>query len=132
MIWCVDDDNAIRDIEVYTLESTGFQALGFADGSSMLESLKQMVAAGRAAGVPCSITDSYRSIYVQQYLWDRRKTAYMEEGYDAATADMMTGWSVAIPGHSEHHTGLCVDLVEKRAHRCGIRATATAESEIPD
>ena len=40
MIWCVDDDNTIRDIEVYTLESTGFTARGFADGVSMLAELK--------------------------------------------------------------------------------------------
>ena len=40
MIWCVDDDNTIRDIEVYTLVKTGFEAKGFADGISMLEALK--------------------------------------------------------------------------------------------
>lgn len=40
MIWCVDDDNTIREIEVYTLESMGFTACGFADGVSMLEALK--------------------------------------------------------------------------------------------
>ncbi len=40
MIWCVDDDNTIREIEVYTLEQTGFSARGFADGSSMLDALK--------------------------------------------------------------------------------------------
>lgn len=40
MIWCVDDDNTIRDIEVYTLTQTGFDAKGFADGNSMLEALK--------------------------------------------------------------------------------------------
>ena len=40
MIWCVDDDNTIREIEVYTLEQTGFKARGFADGISMLEALK--------------------------------------------------------------------------------------------
>lgn len=40
MIFCVDDDNTIRDIEVYTLESTGFLARGFADGASMFEALK--------------------------------------------------------------------------------------------
>ena len=40
MIWCVDDDNTIREIEVYTLEQTGFTARGFADGVSMLEALK--------------------------------------------------------------------------------------------
>ena len=40
MIWCVDDDNTIRDLEVYTLEQTGFQAKGFADGISMLKELE--------------------------------------------------------------------------------------------
>ncbi|MBQ2733784.1 MAG: response regulator transcription factor [Clostridia bacterium] len=40
MIWCVDDDSTIREIEVYTLEQTGFTARGFADGISMLEALK--------------------------------------------------------------------------------------------
>ena len=40
MIWCVDDDNTIRDLEVYTLEQTGFQAKGFADGISMLKALE--------------------------------------------------------------------------------------------
>lgn len=40
MIWCVDDDSTIREIEVYTLEQTGFEARGFADGFSMLEALK--------------------------------------------------------------------------------------------
>ena len=43
MIWCVDDDSTIREIEVYTLEQTGFKARGFADGISMLEALKTEV-----------------------------------------------------------------------------------------
>lgn len=40
MIWCVDDDSTIREIEVYTLEQTGFKARGFGDGISMLKALK--------------------------------------------------------------------------------------------
>lgn len=39
MIWCVDDDKTILDIEVYTLIQTGFEAKGFSDGVSMLEAL---------------------------------------------------------------------------------------------
>lgn len=39
MIWCVDDDKTILDIEVYTLIQTGFEAKGFSDGISMLEAL---------------------------------------------------------------------------------------------
>jgi len=43
MIWCVDDDSTIREIEVYTLEQTGFKARGFSDGISMLEALKSEI-----------------------------------------------------------------------------------------
>ena len=43
MVWCVDDDSTIREIEVYTLEQTGFAARGFADGASMLEALKDEI-----------------------------------------------------------------------------------------
>lgn len=41
MIWCVDDDNTIRDIEVYTLKQTGLDAEGFFDGNSMLDALNK-------------------------------------------------------------------------------------------
>ena len=40
MIWCVEDDASIRDIEVYTLSSTGFDARGFADGVSFWAALQ--------------------------------------------------------------------------------------------
>ena len=33
IIWCVEDDAGIREIEMYTLRSTGFQAKGFEDGA---------------------------------------------------------------------------------------------------
>ena len=39
MIWCVEDDASIRDIEVYALTSTGFEAVGFPDGTSFWEAL---------------------------------------------------------------------------------------------
>ncbi|MGN0665376.1 MAG: response regulator transcription factor [Huintestinicola sp.] len=40
MIFCVDDDNTIRDIEVYTLEQTGFNAKGFSGGAELFEALR--------------------------------------------------------------------------------------------
>lgn len=39
MIWCVEDDASIRDIEVYALNSTGFEAEGFADGAAFWAAL---------------------------------------------------------------------------------------------
>lgn len=43
MIYCVDDDSTIRDIEVYTLEQTGFEARGFESGSALFEALSQEI-----------------------------------------------------------------------------------------
>ncbi len=40
MIYCVEDDENIRDLIVYTLENTGFQAKGFGDGQSFREALR--------------------------------------------------------------------------------------------
>ena len=38
MIWCVEDDASIRDIEVYALQSTGIER-GFEDGTWCWEAL---------------------------------------------------------------------------------------------
>ncbi len=40
MIWCVEDDASIREIELYTLKSTGFEARGFPDAEAFLEALR--------------------------------------------------------------------------------------------
>lgn len=40
MIWCVEDDASIRDIEVYALQSTGYEAKGFEDGTSFQKEVK--------------------------------------------------------------------------------------------
>ena len=40
MIWCIEDDASIRDIEIYTLLSTGFEAKGFENGKEAFEALK--------------------------------------------------------------------------------------------
>lgn len=40
MIWCVEDDAGIRDIELYALNSANFETRGFEDGLSFWEALK--------------------------------------------------------------------------------------------
>ena len=39
MIYCVEDDSNIRELVVYTLESTGMKARGFEDGRAFMEAL---------------------------------------------------------------------------------------------
>lgn len=41
MIFCVEDDSAIRDLMIYTLNTTGFHAIGFEDSISFWAAMKQ-------------------------------------------------------------------------------------------
>ena len=41
MIYCVEDDANIRELLVYTLESTGLKAKGFPDGQAFLKALEE-------------------------------------------------------------------------------------------
>ena len=43
MIWCVEDDASIRDIEVYALKSQGYEARGFETGTDFWNALKTEV-----------------------------------------------------------------------------------------
>lgn len=41
MIYCVEDDASIRELVVYTLQVTGYEAQGFADGKAFSAALEQ-------------------------------------------------------------------------------------------
>lgn len=41
MIFCVEDDRAIRDLMIYTLNSAGFEAQGMEDGAALFSALKE-------------------------------------------------------------------------------------------
>ncbi|MDD6720148.1 MAG: response regulator transcription factor [Lactobacillus porci] len=40
-IWCVEDDESIREIEMYTLQTMNFKTQGFEDGESFFKALKE-------------------------------------------------------------------------------------------
>ncbi|MEE1411141.1 MAG: response regulator transcription factor [Bulleidia sp.] len=41
MIYCVEDDSSIREIEIYTLQSTGFEARGFETAGDFFKALQK-------------------------------------------------------------------------------------------
>lgn len=41
MIYCVEDDASIRELMLYTLRASGFEAEGFRDGDSLFEALEK-------------------------------------------------------------------------------------------
>ncbi len=40
MIFCVEDDSGIRDLMIYTLNSSGYEAKGLTDGQELFEAIK--------------------------------------------------------------------------------------------
>ena len=40
MIFCVEDDAGIRELMVYTLNASGFEAVGFPDGAALFQALE--------------------------------------------------------------------------------------------
>lgn len=83
---------------------------GFEFDASGRDALKAMLKGCRNAGLDCDINNTYRSKATQQYLWDNGIKKRMDKGmtYEEALAD--TKRAVMIPGHSEHQTGLAVDI----------------------
>ena len=43
LIYCVEDDTSIRDIEIYTLQSTGYEAVGFENGKDFFVQIHKRV-----------------------------------------------------------------------------------------
>ena len=41
MIFCVEDDAGIRELMVYTLNASGFEAAGFPDGAALFAALEK-------------------------------------------------------------------------------------------
>lgn len=57
-----------------------------------------------------NVTNIYRSEATQQAIWDKRYNNYRASGYSHEEAMEEVGKSVAVPGTSEHHLGLSVDI----------------------
>ena len=78
--------------------------------ASCLEDLTAMVEACQAAGFPCTLTSAYRGVDYQTTLFQTKVNKLMAAGYTRAAAEAETARSIAIPGTSEHHLGLAVDI----------------------
>ena len=57
------------------------------------------------------ICSSYRTWDKQRTLYDYEKNRYMAQGYSKEEAEKEAAKWVAVPGTSEHQTGLAVDIV---------------------
>lgn len=85
-------------------------ANGFQVDRNAKDPLEQMIKACKTAGFSCVINNTYRSKETQQNLWNRSVNSYMAQGMSYEQACAKTAEDTMTPGHSEHQTGLAVDL----------------------
>ena len=75
------------------------------------EAYRQMAAAAAADGVELMLCSGYRSVEYQQGLFAKKVQQYLDKGMTQEQAEAEAGTVVAVPGHSEHNTGLAADIV---------------------
>lgn len=76
------------------------------------DDLMKMLSDCTKAGNSPAICSGYRSQDIQEYLFDRKVTYYLDCGYPEDEATGLASSVVAIPGTSEHQLGLAFDLVD--------------------
>lgn len=77
--------------------------------------LVNMLSDCNAAGIEYTFNSAYRTIGQQQAILDARTKEYEDKGSDHTTAYWKARQTVALPGTSEHHLGLAVDLLGEEA-----------------
>ena len=76
-----------------------------------LEPLTKMLEDCAEAGYPYEFNSAYRSIKVQEDILWARTQEHISIGYTPAQAYAKARETVALPGTSEHHLGLAVDIL---------------------
>lgn len=72
--------------------------------------LKAMMDAARADGIDIGVISAWRSYSTQRILFDDKVSRLKSQGYSQEAAEKEAATCIALPGTSEHHTGLAVDF----------------------
>lgn len=73
--------------------------------------LQNMMNDAKNEGLSPIICSSYRTVKYQIDLYNNQIEEYIQQGYTKEEAKEMTENWIAVPGTSEHHTGLALDIV---------------------
>ena len=103
----------IRNVDVAQIKSkytSGAESSKYLD-SRIVDKFVEMCKAAEKDGVSLKAVSAYRSYSYQQTLYRNRVQRCMnEEGLSEADAKVKAATIVAVPGTSEHHLGLAVDI----------------------
>ncbi len=79
----------------------------------VIASYEALGQAAEAAGFPLVIVSAYRSVSYQKQVFQESVNRYLAQGLSEKAATKETKKTSTEPGHSEHHTGLAIDIVDE-------------------
>ena len=95
-----------EDYNVQTAEITD----GVLIDKRIEKKLSKMMEAAEKEGISLKVMSGYRTREQQEKMYQDEIDLFLQEGYDQVTAEKLAGQWVALPGTSEHETGLAVDI----------------------
>lgn len=104
----VNNENPLP--EGFSIETTALKN-GKEVDSRMYPYLNQMLTDANSQGINIFVCSAYRTYEYQKGLFDRQQKIYMDSGMSEEDAYNLTKREIAIPGTSEHSSGLAVDIV---------------------
>ena len=82
--------------------------------SRIVESVNKMLQDAKTAGMNLKIISAYRSYDDQKNVFNDTMQSWLSQGYSYLDSYDETKKSVAVPGTSEHATGLALDITEQQ------------------
>lgn len=126
----VNQENQLTEdlnFESYTASS------GETIDARVAEDFEEMIAAGEAEGLPFVFVSGYRTYAYQEQIYANVYSGHLNNGHSEADAKKMTEDFIAIPGTSEHMTGLALDITDPALYHLenglvtAFEETATAQ-----
>lgn len=110
-------------VELETVED------GYSVDSRIVSDVCEMLEDARAEGLDPMICSAYRTQEKQERLYSAKVDKYLAQGYSEDTAEEKAATWVAVPGTSEHQTGLALDIVARNHTRLDKSQQDTAEQQ---
>lgn len=97
--------------------------------SRIADDLKRMLSDAKDAGLSMYVASAYRSYEKQREVFNNTMEDWISQGYSPLNAYDETKKSVAVPGTSEHATGLAVDIISSEYEALDDRQGDTEEQK---
>ncbi|MBO5213604.1 MAG: M15 family metallopeptidase [Clostridia bacterium] len=106
----VNPDNPIPDDYPLKLSWVSLNGKDRQVNSLCAQAFRDMVNAAKEDGVILLLRSTYRGIELQTEGFNNKVQEYINQGYSKEKATEIAATVVAVPGTSEHHTGLAADI----------------------